>query len=533
MAKTEKKTLSPKEKLMMKKVRKQKRRALFKSILAILLVLLMVGMALTPVFSQSKRQLNRVDDSARSEQFNFSVSQLLVSDRQIQLSDGVTTKVITTTNTKTDTDFHSYIDFMMETVQSNYFKDVDKQALIEGAYKGIFTALDPYSTYFTPKEYQSFNTTLEGEFSGIGVYITDGKSGFVEVVSPVKGTPADKAGLLPGDLIIEIDGINASGFTTEKASTLIRGEKGTHVILKIKRVGSTNPITVDIIRDTIVIKSVEYKVLDQKVSDQKIGYILVKEFGQKTNAEFDAAMAYMVNQNIQKIIVDVRNNPGGLLDSAIHLSDYFIPKGKEIVKIDYKGTNDRVYRANTDKTPAEVVVLINKGSASASEIFAGSIQQTGSGKVIGETSFGKGTVQSLLPLNNGGAVKMTIAEYKLANNYTVNGVGIVPSTEVKAPAVMTTEIEANLAPLNINDGQSSLNIYSAQQRLKLLGYTVTADGKLSTQTTAAIQLFQSHYQLKQSKILDSATMEALIKATKVNAELKYDPQLDAAIQSFK
>ena len=513
MAQKNQNNLSPKEKLQIKKMKKIRRKALLKSALAIFLVLLMIGMVLSPVFAE--------------ESISLGNSQTLVSDRQIHLSANApaarSEEVLVT-----DENFHEYIDFMMKTVENNYFKDVQKQFLVEGAYKGIFTALDPYSTYFTPKEYQSFNTSLEGEFSGIGASITEGKNGYIEVVAPIKGTPADKAGLFPGDMIVEINGTQAKGFTTEKAVTLIRGEKGTHVILKIKRVGSDEVFTFDIIRDTIIIKSVEYKLLENN-----IGYIQIVEFTQKTNAEFDAAMAYMMNKDVKKLIVDVRNNPGGLLDTAIHVSDYFIPMGKEIVKIDYKGTNDRVYRATTEKSPADVVVLTNKGSASASEIFAGSIQKTGSGKVIGETSFGKGTVQSLLPLKNGGAVKVTIAEYKLTNDVKVNGVGIVPDIKVAAPAVITTEIASYLAPMDSNAGQSALNIYSAQQRLKLLGYEVTSDGKLGTQTTTAIKEFQGHYKIKQTSVLDKITMEALMKATALKSERVYDPQLAAAIDYFK
>jgi len=492
-----------------KKLRKQKRKALIKSTLAILLAIVLIGLTLAPVFSQTYTVQTYRDNGI-----------ILVSDQDITLT-------VTSGAAKPDADFHGFIDFMMETVGDSYYQDTDTQTLIEGAYKGIFNTLDPYSTYFTPKEYDNFNTSIEGEFSGIGASITEGKNGYVEVVAPIKGTPAEKAGLLPGDMIVEIDGIDAAGFTTEKAVTMIRGVKGTHVILKIRRAGLEEILIFDIIRDTIIVKSVNYEILDGG-----IGYIELTEFGQKTNSEFDAAMAYMVNKNIKKLIVDVRNNPGGLLDTAIHVSDYFIPTGKDIVKIDYKGTNDRTYKATTAKAPLDVVVLINGGSASASEIFAGSIQKTGSGTVIGENSFGKGTVQSLMPLTNGGAIKLTIAEYKLAGDYKVHGVGIKPDIVVAAPIRVTEEILAGLAPLNPGAGNISLNVYAAQQRLNLVGYIVKADGLYGNATREIIKAFQADQKIEQTGSLNKLTMETIEKALSVSGVSGFDPQLEAALSFF-
>ncbi|GAB6107420.1 S41 family peptidase [Fusibacter bizertensis] len=499
----------PKVLLMEKKLRKQRRNKILKSVLAIFLALLLIGTALAPVFSQTViTEPYRVGD------------QLLTSDQGITITAAA--------DTTTDVGFHDFIDFMMETIQSSYFKDVDSQALIEGAYKGIFNVLDPYSTYFTPAEYESFNTSIEGEFSGIGASITEGKNGYVEVVAPIKDTPADRAGLQPGDMITEIDGVSAAGFTTEKAVTLIRGEKGTAVKLTIKRPGLEEPLYFNIVRDTIIVKSVNYKMLDGGV-----GYIQITEFGTKTNGEFDAAMAYMTNNDVKKLVVDVRNNPGGLLDSAIHISDYFIPAGKQVVKIDYKGSNDKIYRASTAKAPMDVAVLVNGGSASASEIFSGSIQQTDSGVVIGTKSFGKGTVQNLMPLTNGGAIKLTIAEYLLNGDYHVHGIGITPDIEVKAPIRMTDELMASLAPLKPSAGAISLNVYGTQQRLALLGYDIVADGQYGPATKEIVKQFQALHGLTASGTLTTQTMEALTKALVSDEAKNYDPQLEAALAYFK
>lgn len=501
----------PKTALQEKKLRKARRNKIIKSVLAIFLALLLIGTALFPVFSQTTPAY----DTFRGN------GTLVVADQNISFT-------VTSAATTPDANYQDFIDFMMDTVEGSYYKDVNKQTLIEGAYKGIFQSLDPYSTYFNPEEYNNFNTSIEGEFSGIGASITEGKNGYVEVVSPIKGTPAEKAGLLPGDMIVEIDGVDAAGFTTEKAVSMIRGPKGTAVKLGIKRAGMTDILYFTIVRDTIIIKSVNYEILEGN-----IGYIELTEFSSKTNAEFDAAMAYFVNKNIKKLIVDVRNNPGGLLDTAIHVSDYFIPTGQEIVKIDYKGTSDRTYRAATAKSPVDLVVLVNGGSASASEIFAGSVQQTGNAKVIGELTYGKGTVQSLMPLTNGGAVKLTIAEYKLAKDYAVNGVGIKPDIEVKSPARITDEVLGTLAPLDVNKGNTTLNVYATQQRLKLLGYSLDSDGVMSTATKLAISQFQEHQGISKTGFLNTATLTAINKEITSSAAKTFDPQLEAAIKYFK
>lgn len=501
----------PKTLLKEKKLRKQKRKAVLKSALAILLVLLMVGMALAPVFGESYTETDIYRNGG----------QIIVSDQQIRLT-------IANSTAQPDENFHDFIDFMLKTVESNYYKETNKQSLIEGAYKGIFGVLDPYSTYFTPQEYANFNTSIQGEFSGIGASITEGKNGYVEVVAPIKGTPAEKAGLLPGDWIVEIDGIDAAGFTTERAVSMIRGPKGTAVKLGIRRAGMNEVLYFTIIRDTIIIKSVDFEVLEGG-----IGYIELTEFSSKTNAEFSAAMAHMVNNNVKKLIVDVRNNPGGLLDTAIYVSDFFIPAGKEIVKIDYRGTNDRTYRASTAKSPVDVVVLTNGGSASASEIFAGSIQQTGNGIVIGENTYGKGTVQNLMPLTNGGAVKLTIAEYLLSGDYKVDTVGIKPDIEVAAPARLTDAIIASLAPMVPSKGMLTLNIYAAQQRLNLLGYKITADGLNGPETRAVVAEFQRRMGLSATGALNEATMKAIESELKTSAARKFDPQLERALEYFK
>lgn len=481
-----------------RKAAKQKRKAMMKSILAIILALMLVGMALAPVFAL--------------ETVMIGTDQMLVSDVTIRMNSAEEAVL---------EDYGAYIDFMMDTVSESYYKSIPQRQLIDGAYKGIFSVLDPYSTYFTPAEYKSFNTSIEGEFGGIGATITEGKSGYVEVVAPLKDTPAEKAGIMPGDRIVRINGLDAKGFTTEHAVSLIRGEVGTDVTLTIMRDGHTDLLTITITRGLIRVKSVDFEVLDSG-----IGYIKLNDFSEKTNAEFDAAMAHMVNNDIDKLIVDVRNNPGGLLSVATYVSDYFLPYNEEIVTIDYRAGVDRLYRANRERAPLDVVVLVNKGSASASEIFAGSIQQSGQGTVIGETSFGKGTVQNLIPLTNGGAIKMTIAEYKLKGNYQVEGNGIVP--DILVPSIRGIDV-SGLAPIRPASQNTSLNIYAAQQRFNLIGYSLEENGLLDNATRDVIQAFQRQKGLSITGALNQVTLETLVKHVDQQVSGLYDPQLEAAV----
>jgi carboxyl-terminal processing protease len=347
-------------------------------------------------------------------------------------------------------------------------------------------------------------------------------------VAPVKDSPADKAGLKTGDIIVSVDGTSTAGWSTEKAVSVIRGPEGTPVTLGVKRAGVEEAFDIEIVRSVIVLSTVYYEML----TDQ-IGYIEITQFGENTNDEFDAAMADLMNNDVQKLIVDVRNNPGGYLSAAIHISDYFVEKGKIIVKEELSGDRTQVFRANREKVPAEVVVLVNEGSASASEIFSGSIQQTDGGTVIGTTTYGKGTVQTPYDMTYAGAIKLTIAEYVLNNDYHVDGVGIIPDVIVNLPTEADYQAYLSFVPMNEttakHKGDISLNVYGAQQRLNLLGETLTVDGKLGYNTEAAIERFQEAHQLKASGILTIETAEALKSATDALFDGNRDLQLEAAL----
>ena len=503
-----------------------------KSILAILLILLLIGTAVAPVFSETimldqdlsyekllKARGLLTDNDAVNEDQNTPENK---TEDETQ-----NTAEETTATSTSEANYKDYTEFMINYVEEHYYKDVDEQKLIDAAYKGIFEALDKHSVYFTPKEYSEFDNEMTGEFTGIGAVITNGEN-YVEVVSPIKETPAFEAGLLSGDKIVSVNDEDARGWTTEKAVSVIRGPAGTSVKIGILRNNSDEIIYFNIVRDVITIKTVNYE-----IKKDNIGYIEITQFGDKTNDEFDEAIQYMINNNVKKLVLDLRNNPGGYLSSAIHISDYFVEAGREIVKVVYKDNTNQLYRAEKLKLDMDVMVLVNEGSASASEILSGTIQQNGTGTIVGDNTYGKGTVQNIIPLTNGGSIKLTIAEYLVPNDYHVDQNGIHPDVVVHGVTLDQRKLYGTFVPMNEKapkyKGEISLNVYGAQQRLKFLDYEIDVDGKFGPKTEQAIKAFQTQMGIKSSGVLNLETVSLLDKQANLMLRGEFDPQLNKAI----
>ncbi|MBO1910858.1 S41 family peptidase, partial [Microvirga sp. 3-52] len=251
-------------------------------------------------------------------------------------------------------------------LKNDYFQDIDETAVIDGAINGMVDALgDPYSDYLNEDEARQLNESISSSFEGIGAEIQE-QDGYIAVVSPIKNSPAERAGLLPKDMITEVDGKSIQGMSSSEAVLLIRGEKGTPVILTIKRTGTDEPIEVKIIRDVIPIETVYYE-----MDSDKIGYVRITSFSMGTYKELLTALDSMEKDGMAGLVVDVRQNPGGILNGALEISDLFVEKGKNLLQSQEKGQNPEVYRAtNGRKVKVPVTVLIDDGSASASEILA-------------------------------------------------------------------------------------------------------------------------------------------------------------------
>ncbi len=310
-------------------------------------------------------------------------------------------------------------------VERNYVEPVSLKKLIYGAIDGMVSSLDPFSDFFTPEEYREFLSETEGEFGGVGIEITMEK-GRPVVVAPIEGTPAWRAGLRPGDIIIAINGEDTFNMSLMDVVKKIRGKPGTKVKLTILRRGEGKPIEVEIVRAVIRVPSVKY------VNYKGIGYIKISQFTHGTAKALERAIRKLQEEGVKGFIIDLRNDPGGLLSEAVGVGDLFIPKGKLIVYT--KGRRGELHKYYAEREPLiknkPVVVLVNKGTASASEIVSGALQDYKLAILVGEKTFGKASVQNLIPLDDGSAMKLTIAYYYTPKGRLIHKKGIEPDVKV-------------------------------------------------------------------------------------------------------
>ena len=317
---------------------------------------------------------------------------------------------------------------------------VDDELLMQGAIRGMIEALgDEHSAYMDPKTYEDASAGLAGEYEGIGAWV-DTTADYLTIISPIPGSPAERAGLKPGDKVIAIDGEDMTGINAELARQRVLGPAGTTVVLTVAREGESEPLEFSITREKIVIKSVTGEMLEND-----IGYVQIITFGDKTTPELRAALEDLMAQNPKGLVIDLRNNGGGYLQTSVEVASEFIGKG--VILYEQYGDGERTtYEALKDghATEMPLVVLINEGTASASEIVAGAIQDYWRGKLVGVTSFGKGSVQNWVPLsNNQGAVRITIAEWLTPNERAIDGEGLIPDIEVE---ITDEERQAGLDP---------------------------------------------------------------------------------------
>ncbi|MBQ7609187.1 MAG: S41 family peptidase [Desulfovibrionaceae bacterium] len=319
---------------------------------------------------------------------------------------------------------------VLDLVQHHYVKDITQKDLINGALKGMLQGLDPHSTFMSADEYKEMQETTSGEFFGVGIEISM-ENNQVVVVAPIEDTPAFRAGLKAGDIIMSIDGQPTQELSLQEVVSRIRGPKGTEVELTIIHADDKTPQTVRIVRDAIPLISVKTKCLEDNYY-----WVRVTRFSERTTEELKKALRSAEKESrsaggIRGIVLDLRNNPGGLLDQAVSVADVFLQRGV-IVSIKGRSAKERVYEAKSQKDDISVpmVVLINAGSASASEIVAGALRDQNRALTMGERSFGKGSVQNIIPLPDGSGLKLTVALYYTPNGGSIQAEGIVPDIEV-------------------------------------------------------------------------------------------------------
>lgn len=327
-------------------------------------------------------------------------------------------------NLKYMTDKYSKTEQLYNTIQENYYKTVEDEPLLEGMYKGLFYGLkDPYSEYLTSREYQDLMVNTMGEFEGIGVTITGDSNGNIVIVSTIEGTPADQAGLKTGDVITMVDNEPYSGAELSKAASAMRGEKGTKVTITYWRGGVTTDVILT--RAKIIDQSVYSKILSEDV-----GYIRITQFEKNTDKDFEAVLKELEGANVKGIIIDIRNNGGGLIDSGIEIADMLLGEGT-ITYLENNQKERTYYNSNDSTTSIPYILLINEGTASTSEILAAAVQDNGGGIVLGTKSFGKGVVQSVEMLPDGDAIKLTVMQYYSPKGNTIHGKGVIPEIVVE------------------------------------------------------------------------------------------------------
>ncbi|MDM4768612.1 S41 family peptidase [Solimonas sp. SE-A11] len=352
-------------------------------------------------------------------------------------------------------DLQTFVE-ILNRVKSDYVEPVDDKTLLENAVRGMLTGLDPHSAYLDEKEFKDINISTTGKFGGLGIEVQM-QNGFVRVVSPIDDTPAFKAGIQPGDLIIKIDEDSVKGLSLAEAVDKMRGEPGTKVQLTIAREGANAPVIVDLVRAEIKVASVKSKMLEPGM-----GYLRISSFTTETGAALEREMEKLKKDNggdLKGLVLDLRNNPGGVLDAAVKVSDAFLESGS-VVSI--KGRELASARDFTAKPGdllkgAPIIVMINGGSASASEIVAGALQDQKRAVVVGSKSFGKGSVQTIMPLQSDAAIKLTTARYYTPNGRSIQGEGIEPDIAIRQLKVAKDEQQAAFEGIEEADLKGSLS----------------------------------------------------------------------------
>ena len=316
---------------------------------------------------------------------------------------------------------------VLEKINKEYVDEINQSESMDAAIDGLLQSLDPYSAYMSPEIFNEMQTETSGEFGGLGIEVNM-ESGVVKVISPIDDTPASRAGIKAGDYIIKIDDIQVQGKSLSEAVDLMRGPVGSSIILTVRRIGQKKALTFEIVREIIQIKSVKADLLKNNV-----GYLRLTSFNENSGDQIrEQIREFEKNKNINSYILDLRNNPGGLLSQAIRISDFFLDNGEIVSTKSRKASENRKWFAKKGDLIGgkTLVVLINYGSASASEIVAGALQDHKRAIILGENSYGKGSVQSIIPLKNKGAIRLTVAKYYLPSGKSISEVGVSPDIEI-------------------------------------------------------------------------------------------------------
>lgn len=414
-----------------------------------------------------------------------------------------------------------------DTIKDNYYEEIDENTLVDGAINGMIESLDdPYSSYMDEKEASSFHESISSSFEGIGAEIQE-KDGQIMVVSPIKGSPAEEAGVRPNDIILSVNGKSLDGLSSSEAVLKIRGKKGTKVKLSISRAGEKEPISLSIKRDTIPIETVYSEMLEDGIAK-----VQVTSFSEHTVEELNTALEDMNKKDMEGLILDLRGNPGGLLDQAIAMANLFIPNGEVILQVEDRNGKKKVYKSqNNGEMKLPVVVLIDDGSASASEIVAAAVSESADIQLIGVKSFGKGTVQKAEDFEDGSNFKYTAEKWLTPKGNWIHKKGIKPDIKVNLPDYANLPYISPDKELKVSD--SSGEVEAAEKMLKEAGYKPgKVDNYFDEDTKLAVQEFQKDHKIKETGIIKDDTTVKLMEVIR-DKILKNDTQVKKAVEVLK
>tara|TARA_A100001011_G_C14316103_1_gene848077 strand:- start:4207 stop:5343 length:1137 start_codon:yes stop_codon:yes gene_type:complete len=342
---------------------------------------------------------------------------------------------------------------VLEKIKKDYVDEIDQSEIMDSAINGVLQSLDPYSAYMSPELFEEMQTDTRGEFGGLGIEIGM-EAGLVKVIAPIDDTPAAKAGIKAGDYIVKIGEEQVQGKSLMEAVKLMRGPVGTSIELTIKRKNVKKSLKFKIVRKIIEVKSVSSEILGD---DKNLGYIRLKSFNENSDKQFlNIVQKFEKNSKIIGYILDLRNNPGGLLTQAINITDFFLDDGEIVSTKGRKESETRKFfaRKGDEIGGKPIIVLINNGSASASEIFAGALKDHKRAIILGENSYGKGSVQSIVPLKNGGGIRLTISKYYLPSGDSISEVGVTPDILVEE-----AEVDFKMNTKSDNQLNYALNLF--------------------------------------------------------------------------
>ena len=417
-----------------------------------------------------------------------------------------------------------------DTLKNSYFEDVEQEDLINGAINGMVQALDdPYSDYMDTKEAKNFHESISSSFEGIGAEIQE-LDGFIQIVSPIKESPAEKAGLKPNDKVISVDGKSIQGMSATEAVLLIRGEKGSTVTLSIERPGMAEPMDVSIVRDTIPIETVYGEMIE---GEEGIAKVQLTSFSENTTKELINTLNELESQGMKGLVLDLRQNPGGLLDQAIAIASLFLPDNEMILQIeDREGNRQEIKSSSSHSNPdVPLVVIVDKGSASASEILAGAFKESGNITLVGEKTFGKGTVQRAQDFKDGSNLKFTTEKWLTPKGNWIHKKGITPDVEVALPDYASLTLINPESELKLST--SSTEVQTAQKMLKVIGFDPgREDGFFDEKTEQAVKDFQVKEKMDANGILTGESTTRLMQSLREIVQSN-DTQLQKAVEILK